>query len=339
MSRFSTSLFMAALCLLLGGCGARLASKSLPQWVLEPESAYSSSQYLTSIGEGDTLRSAETHALRRLAGRFKTRVQSTERLSDRVQETFGAAEAYEKKSAYQSDTRLETDQTLLNVRTAEQYRDKTGRVYALIVLDRLETSRLYEQSIIDNAQRIALLTKTNPSKLASYASTQLALKLGLKNKMLLDQLAIIHPKSAQQLGLPYGLDQLRSQAAEATGMIRFKVDLEGDRSGPLAGQIRAWMTARGFKASSVCDLCITGSLSIESMDFLREDLRTVRYYLLVNMKDAKAQTLLAMQKEGRESHITVEQAYRRAERTVQQFVEKELSDRLEMLIENLSGGS
>lgn len=337
MPRYHNGLRITALSVLLGACATGGATNSLPRWVLQPESVYSSSRYLTAVGEGDTMAAAETHALGRLAGRFKTRVQSTEQLSDRVRETFGKVQEFEKTSGYQSDVRLEIDQTLLNVKTAEQFRDAHGRMYVLILIDRLETAGLYEQAIADNARRIIHLVEEDPSKLRSYAKSQQALKLGLTNQMLVAQLAVIHPMSADRIDLPYELELVRMQAAQATTAIHFDVSLQGQQSKSLEQQIRAWMTARGFTAHSDCDLCISGTLAIESADFLREDISTVRYRVLVNIKDKNAQTLLALQKEGRESHMTEDQAIRRAERTVGQMVEEELLKRMEMLVENLAG--
>lgn len=337
MKRYNMDLAITALCFLLCGCARDLAVKPLPQWVLEPHAIYASSQYLTAVGEGDTFHAARTQAMGRLAGRFKTRVQSTERLSDEVQETFGGKQAYKKTSGYKSDIQLESDQTLLNVKTAEQFRDALGRVYVLVVLERSETAQLYEQSIADHARRIVRLATGDPSKLTAYAKRQQALKLGLKNQMLIDQLSIIDPMTAQRISLPYQLELLREQAAQATRAIKFRISLGGDRSAPLEQHIRTLMTARGFTAGSTCDLCIFGTLSIESMKFLRDDIRTVRYRVQINIKDPKEQTLLAMQRDGRESHMTVQEAYRRAERTVNELVENELIERLDLLLENLAG--
>ena len=333
MTRFT----IAVLSLLLCGCATRLARQTPPQWVLAPGAVYSSDRYLTAVGEGDTLGAAETHALSRMAGRFETRVQSSQQLSDQVAETFGQKHEFERQSDYQSSIHLQTDQTLLNTKTARQFQDATGRVYVLVVLDRLETAQIYEQTIAENAQRIASLMNADPSKLVAYAKAQRALELGLNNQMLIAQLAIIHPIGSHRIGLPYKLEQLRQRLAQAIAAVRFHVSLVGDRSEPLEQQIRALMTARGFTAHWICDLCITGTLSIGSMNFLRQDIRTVRYRVLVNMKGEDGHTLLAMQKEGRESHITEQEAYRRAERTVHQLVEKELLGRLDILVENLAG--
>ena len=48
-------------------------------------------------------------------------------------------------------------------------------------------------------------------------------------------------------------------------------------------------------------------------------------------------TIITLQKEGRESHLTPDDARRRAERTVNELIEKEINARLNNLLDTLSG--
>lgn len=336
MKKGSTVLLAAALGFLLSGCATAPPGTKLPEWVLTPDAHYSSSRYLTAVGLGDTLRSAESHAFNRLAGRFKTRVQSSERLSDTAAETFGSTHSFEKTSAYLSDIQLETDETLLNVETLAQHHDMRGRVYVLVALDRLDTARLYTERIAANTRRIESLANSEPYKLKEYAKARQALTLGLKNQQLINRLSVIHSSSAEMLHLPYKLDQLRMRTAQAGHSIRFDINLPGS-SAPFARQVAEVMTKRGFTESAEGDLHLSGKVTIQDMTFLRDDLHTVRYRLLLNMKDSSGKTLITLQKEGRESHLSQEDAHHRAERTVSQLISKMLNARLDRLLDHLGG--
>ncbi|MFC1467657.1 LPP20 family lipoprotein [Verrucomicrobiota bacterium] len=338
MKTRNTVLLAATLSLLLSGCATTPSAKKLPKWVLHPDSKYSSVRYMTAVGEGDTLRAAEGHAFNRLAGRFKTRVQASERVSDRAEETFGKKLSFEKTSEYLSDIQLETDETLLNVETLEQYHDAKGRVYALVALNRADTAQLYKEKIAENAQRIRSLMGGDPYKLKAYAKARLALALGLANQQLIDRLSIIHHDSATMANLPYELDLLRMRAAQASHSIRFKVSMQGNQSAAFGQQVSSVMTRRGFTESAVSDLRISGTVSIQDIHFPRKDINTVRFQLLLNVNDQLGKTLITLKKDGREAHLSQENARRRAERTVNQLIEKELNARLNVLLDHLAGG-
>jgi hypothetical protein len=323
--------------ILLCGCISQPNTNRMPDWALNPDARYPAEQYLTAIGEGDTLRAAEANAFNRLAGRFKIDIQSTQTLNDTAAETFGTQHAYEKTSEFQSAIQLQANETLLNVQTLHQHRDARGRIYVLIALKRPETARLYEHKIEKNSERILSLQGDDPYKLKTYAKARQALILGLTNKQLLDQLQIIYPPSAALSQPTYNLDLLRIRTAQATSAIRFNIDMPGNQATPFKNQVAAVLTQRGFTESSLSDLRITGSVTITPASFLRSDLNTVRYRLLLNIKDQLGTTLITLQKEGRESHLTPEEALLRAERTVNQAIEKELTNRLNELLDTLSG--
>lgn len=337
MKRCSFILIAVALILFFSGCATPPSARKLPDWVLNPDLKYSSARYLTAVGTGDTLRAAEGQAFNRLAGRFKTRVQASERVSDATAETFGSSRSFDKTSEYLSDIQLETDATLLNVETLEQHRDATGHVYALIALNRLETANVYEQKIADNARRIVHLTPPDSDKLVVYARARQALILGLKNQQLVDQLAIIHGGSDAVMNRSYSLANLHVRVAESTRAIRFNVHMRGDLAESFGRQVASVMTQRGFSENAVGHLQIFGSVTIQDMEFLRKDLSTVRYCLVLNLQDAQGKTVISLQKEGRESHLSKEEVHRRVERTVNQLITQELNARLNALLSSMTG--
>lgn len=339
MKTRNMALLIAALGLLLSGCTIPPNADQLPEWVLNPGSRYSTTRYLSATGQGDTLRAAESQAFGRLAGRFKTHIQSSEQVSDEAAERFGSTSAFEKTSNYRSDIQLEAEETLLNVETLEQHRDAKGRIYVLVALNRLDTAQLYEEKIAAKSSRIISLQNDEPGKLEEYAKARQSLILGLENRQLIEQLAVIHRSSAEMLDLPYQLDQLRLRLAQAGNSIRFNVNMQGNQATPFGRKISAVMTGQGFTESSVSDLHISGTVTIQDMNFLRNDIQTVRYQLLLNVKDPLGHTLITLQKEGRESHLSREDARRRAERTVNQLIERELVHRLDVLFTQLAGGN
>lgn len=331
-------LLVTTLSLLLSGCHTPSSTPPLPSWVLDPGSTYPASGYMTAVGEGASLRAAESQAFKRLAGRFKTHVQANEQLSDSVAESFGRDYAYEKTSEYLSDVKVTADETLLNVETLEQFHGSKGAVYVLAGFNRLETARLYEDKMAAISAQIGSLKKSDPYQLKEYAKARQALMLGLKNQQLLSQLAVIHRPSAELMNLPYNLDALRQRAAEASHAIRFKARLEGTPSESFERQISAVMTQRGFSENPAGDLLISGTVSIQDMSFLRDDICTVRYRLLLQVTDPSGKTLITLQKEGRESALSKEEAHRRAERTINALIARELNLRLDQLLDQLAGG-
>ncbi len=149
--------------LLLVGCTAAAKNstmiapgdQSLPAWVMNPAGAYPEIRYMSAVGTGRALDMSEADALNKLARRFSVLLQSRETQLDDYQAQMGASvdgTQWERTTSLLADIQLSTDQQLLNAQIAERFKDDQGMFYALAVLERIPTARLYAEQMRINRQ-------------------------------------------------------------------------------------------------------------------------------------------------------------------------------------------
>lgn len=189
------------------GCAqsSELSDSQLPRWVNNPSEQFSESRYLMAVGSSSTRQGARNQAQANIAKIFVSKVDVNESYVEEFKETTDSETGTTTHEETQliTESKIESDQQMKNVQIKEIYEADDGRFYALAVMDRMETSRLYTEEINKNKENIKSLSQkadqTN-SKLERLIFMKQALASARVNDMLINQRAILTGKTTQGEG-------------------------------------------------------------------------------------------------------------------------------------------
>ena len=156
---FKLAACLSALCFFLASASLA-AQPDRPGWVNAPNASHDRQAYVVAVGSGDSRRTAESDALRGLAGAFGLNVQAVEQITMLYREvvTDGAA-AWTQQAVYRSaiDTSVRMD-NLMGAEVAARWEDGRGTHFVLAVLRRATAVMLYSNRIRANQDVIRNLT-------------------------------------------------------------------------------------------------------------------------------------------------------------------------------------
>lgn len=308
--------------LLLAGlsCGTtqRKGSES-PPWLSGSPPKYPPSFYLTAVGDGETAKDAEADAYVGISKIFQVKVKSQEESWERYIERNAQVE--EHKFTAESFIDLSTQKVLNQVRIAQTYQDHhTGKYYALAVLDR-------DQVGTSLRDRISLLDKEIEDLLKSMGENKLEKVRVLKKTMdrlslreaLNSDLRVVDPEGK---GVKPGYDPgelSRRFEGELKGL-SIRVGIEGDGGEELSAVLAELLVKGGLSVAPEGipeDIFIKGKLEWEKSDISDRNWKFVRWKLKVEAWDKEVNQLISsLDREGREGHLTYQEAKRRALRTI-----------------------
>lgn len=194
-----TFLYIGLILLTVSGCGSSrsTAGGGLPPWVDNPSASYSESRYLMAVGSGSSLDRAHENALGNLARIFQAEITASRQLIDEFVETAQNDNlGFEQTSRLLNITRVGSQQDLINTRILISELATNGTYYALAGMNRLETSRIYNQEITTNELQI------NEYESNTEDETELLNRLILLKKALI--LAEVNENLARQRNILMG---------------------------------------------------------------------------------------------------------------------------------------
>ena len=307
--------------LLVGlSCGTtqRKGSES-PPWLSGSPPKYPPSFYLTAVGDGETAKDAEADAYVGISKIFQVKVKSQEESQERYIERNAQVE--EHKFSAESFIDLSTQKVLSQVRIAQTYQDPhTGRYYALAVLDR-------DQVGASLRDRINLLDKEIEDLLKSKGENKLEKVRVLKKTMdrlslreaLNSDLRVVDPEGR---GVEPGYEPgelSRRFERELRGFF-IRVGIEGDGAEELTAILVELLVKGGLSVApegTPEDIFIKGRLEWERSEISYRNWKFVRWKLKVEAWDNEVNQLISsLDREGREGHLTYQEAKRRALRTI-----------------------
>lgn len=299
-----------------------------PHWMENPQMKYPVKYYLTAVGEGDTLQAAEAVAAGNLAKIFRTHITVDERLTERYYELIGKQNLYQEQTQLDRNVDMYTSMSLQNVQYPERYTDpKTGRVYALAALNRAETAAIYVTRLKENNARTARFVARSDdlSPAITYAALSAAVAISADSQQLLEQLDVLYPAAKAQVTMDFNHDDLQQRLATAARAIGFTVEIEGDTEGKVTQAVSSLLTGLGFVMSpDNAFLKVSGSVALEQTDLGRQGLHFVRYLMKLDMQDAYGKTVLALSEQGREGHVSLNEAASRCLRSMTGALDRQL---------------
>lgn len=189
-------LFIIPVVLMLCPVDGEAQDSGLPVWVDNPSEQFSENRFLMAVGSSTSRQGAMNQAKANLAKIFVSRVDVDESYVQEFRESMDAEGEMTATENTQliTQSQLRSDQKMKNVQIKEVYEDYRGTFYALAVMDRMETARLYSEEISRNNENIrSLRTKAGQtlSKLDRLIYLKQALTAARVNDMLINQRAIL----------------------------------------------------------------------------------------------------------------------------------------------------
>jgi len=324
---------LVVLLMVLAGC--KTTGGGIPDWVANPKSAYPENRYLVAVGEGDTRHAAENAADAHLARIFESHIKSNEHLVDQSRETENS---FERTTDFTANINILSSQTLFNIQHAEAWQDGRGRIHAVAYLDRRETASIYRDKIHGLTALINFLyaqAEQTDDLLKKYAALRTAIRHATENRILLNQLKVIHPPSVPDASPGYSMGTLRKALAETARKIRVQITVEGDEAHRIQSVLEDLVTRYGFVVGTPATLKIVGSVSVSDTGQRTTDLVFVRYSLSLQVREADGTTLISLNEKGREGHVSLAEARTRSFRTLENIIRPNGAQRLDTYFDSL----
>jgi hypothetical protein len=304
-----------------------------PDWIMNPQSKYKDAYYLSSVGAGDTKKSAEQDAYSNLSKIFQAEIKSDETLTQKFEETtVGDKTSLTAEEKMRNLTQIQSEQTLKNVKIGDSYFDpNSGEYYVIAYLNRSETEDIYHNEISQNTQKIEQFYsqyEEGTSKLDKLKYLSEAIDLAEQNEILNAQLRIISPSHAGvQLKQP--LEKFVAERNTFAKTIHVVVIGSGDYKDYLEDYLKEVFNNFGFTVyanvsdADYIDFHIESSLSISQIDLDRDE-EFVRWELSITIIDkiSNAEAVLYT-KSDREGHLNLTEAQNRAIRSVKKTIQKD----------------
>ncbi len=338
--RYMNGIILLAV-LIVGGCVTApvdvVKSGRRPMWMNNPQSKYPLKYYLTAVGEGDSLKDAQSVAVGNLAKIFRSDIKVEEHLQERYCELIGDKSSYQETSKFDRDVRISSGMSLVNVQYAESYRDTVGRIYALAYINRHQTSKIYVSRLEENNERTVSYVEKSRSSVPAveYAGLSAAVAISTGSQLLLEQLDVISSVTKKETSMSFEHDELLQQLADAAGRVHFTVSVVGDQSEKICGALESLVTDMGFVIDKRSPLEIKCEVMLEGTDLKRDDLSFVRYEAKIDVLDISGQTVVSVSKRGREGHVSKAEAEARCVRTVASLIDRDLKARLQKYFDGL----
>ena len=305
-----------------------------PKWLQNPKSVYADKYYLSAIGQGDSRQQAINMATANLAKIFEVKVNASETIDLKYLEIFKNEKwQYEEQSGIQKSITTKSNETLLNVQIGESYADEMGQVFAIAYLNRFETAQIYNTKIFENSAKIQHhLSQKSDNILQKYIHLVAASSIAKKNDILQNQLKII----AHNLDgtLDYDFQQIIEDTKKTAQNIGFTVNVKNDENGKIETAIISLLTDLGFVISNKPILKIEGEINLTKTD-LKRDIDFVRYEFQLQIS-SQDEIIVVISKNGREGHISKNEAKARCVRTIEKIINSKMRQKLTAYFRSLT---
>jgi len=310
-----------------------------PEWINNPEKNYPNSQYMTAVGIGDSRKEAENSAASNLSKIFESNIKSEETVNARYQELMKSSNqsSLESQTNINKNISVSSQQTLFNVRYPESYTDNLGRVYVLGVIEREPTAAIYKSKMDDNNSRIAVFVRKYEEQrdpIKRYANIGAALVTAKVNETLGKQLEIIMPGLSFQ-DTVNSLERITEMCAGAQKEIPFAINISGTQKDDVTGFVSDMLSGLGFPVAAKGVLRIVGNESVEPIDLKNDQMKFVRWSYRVSVFDASGIAIISLSENGREAHLTREEAVARALRTMRDKIKSGLAKKVDSYFDGL----
>ena len=333
---------------LVSACGW-FGGRSAPAWIDGVSREHPADQYLTGIGQADTLPAATERAYGAVAKIFKAEVttQSRDWESFLLLESRGQSHS-ERQLTLDQVTSVSTDKVLENVTVLDTWFDRQAKIhYVMAGMNRAQATTALQERIVELDRTVE--SQVNEArqareKLARVQNLHRAAKNLVLREAYNTDLRVIRT-SGQGLASKYRVAELTAElqqflatnlaiAVEVTGEqaepVRRAV-MEGlVREGlPVTTQLTGSAASTGSSEGPAPELLAKGTVRVWEMNLPDPRFRYVRWCSdFVITEQATQRVIGAVSKSGREGHLTYREATAKAVRVMEQEVSNDLAKTL-----------
>jgi len=225
--------------------GAR-QNQQMPEWVSNLSGYRALRQAdVIAVGQGNSRQTAEAEAMRQLVFFFEVDVTIDQKVVDSFRGIEGGAGI--SHSAIDSAIALAAGMSLIGAEIGDAWTDGRGEHFALAVLNKAGTAKIYSEMIRTNQGIIDELTRMSQAErntFVGFASFQLAAVIADMNASYSKVLAVIGAPPVQ--GLRRG-DDLRRETQEIARSIPISIIVTNDRQNRIQGAFARSFADLGFR--------------------------------------------------------------------------------------------
>jgi hypothetical protein len=302
-----------------------------PLWVDSTDAVYDRAAYIAGVGTGKDRTNAEQSAFAALSSIFRQSLQADQSISASYQEAVknGVAAGWTENTSVESAIKTSTAMELVGAEIRDVW-SGDGTFYAVAVMEKAKTARLYTQMIQDNLKILDSLTgipagaKNSMDGLARF---QFALAIAEANQLFSTVLSVIGAPVPEGIQPP---DDYRLEASAIIKNIPVSVSVEGDQDGRIRGAFGSALSSAGFRTGgNNSRYQLRARLSLSEVELSNQTNKFIRYSLEGNFVDAStAETLFPYSSVGREGHPSLSEATARALRAAENKVREEYTQAL-----------
>jgi type II secretory pathway pseudopilin PulG len=239
-----------------------LAASTLPAWVTDPKSVYPEALYLSAVGSGRDLQTAEKNAIAAIAAYFETRVSAQITLSDSESSiTTDKGSTTDLKSDFTREISTSANAEVQYSQTATTWQDpSTKEFYALVIVDRDKAAGLYLDRILEHEKSMRLWLSDGKDVLKAYADLSKALDSTQDNStnyMYYNALAVGLDSPRKPL---LSITELEAKRNTARKEIVFAISVSGDETGQIATAIRERLQKSGYTLAGASQLNLVAGI-------------------------------------------------------------------------------
>jgi hypothetical protein len=308
--------------------------------VRDPYTVYSRQTYVAAVGFGSSREAAEKNALGSLVAFFGQSIQVDEKLLDTYQQVIINGNISGSSDVTRLDTTIATStgmDTLAGAEIADVWHNGKDEYYAVAVLNRANTVRLYSQMIQANQAVIENLVNIPEDERVTFDGVTRYSSAAVIADVITSYGNLLSVIGSPVQGLKTS-DSYRLEALNIIKAIPVGISVQNDRAGRIAGAFAGVFSGAGFISGGndpryVLDAAVT----LEPVDLAGNQNKFTRITLKANLVDTYLNAvLLPYDFNSREGHVSQTEAdnraYAAAERRINEEYAALLADFLTRLL-------
>lgn len=320
----------------------RIQTGERPEWVDGYSTLYPDSRYLTGVGYGPNRKSAEDNARAEIAKIFTSTIDSrTRSYQEYLQKGSEGTSDTEVLFSIEEITKVSTHKVLSGIRIANIYQEQepTSTIYALAVLDREQSAKILQDRIQESDQEIQRLldrAQQSADSLAKIKYLKQSLQKFIVREAHESEFRIVS-LSGEGIPSPVLFTDIKGRLESILFRDFFiGVSVMGNRPGEIKDALVEGLNQQGFSISddhSRINVLVKGNVVIKPLDRGSTEWKFVEWRTHFDLIDNKTGSVFgSINKNGRQGHLTLQQAENRAVGKIQKALTAEIAEEVRQYI-------
>jgi len=302
--------------------------KNQPAWVNSVDSVYNRNQYVAAVGYATSREMAERNALSNLIAIFGQSIYADQTITNAYQEVVknGKTAGYTDNTAIDNTIRTSASMdSLVGAEIREVWYDSKSTHYAVAVMEKAKTARLYSEMIIANQNMIKNLiamSQAEKNSMEGYGRYQFAAVVADINISYGNLLKLIGAAPPGDLKMG---DDYRLEAAGIAKAIPIGLRVQNDKAGRIESAFAKAIADLGFRSGGVnSPYFLDVNITTSPVELVNQANKFTRIELKANLMDSGLGTVLfPFNLNDRQGHVTQSEADNRAYASAERKINEE----------------